>query len=245
MRPRLAQADIWLQAASAGEAFLALSILAELAPPAPVKVLITTTTDQGMEVLRRGLGEACLHPNIAAAVDLFPFDLPAAVNRAVSQVAPQVVVLLETELWPAILHALKQREIPVLVLNARMSERSGSRYKKTRWLWQCLAPDRVLAISETDRRRYAQVFPDTPTAVMTNIKFDILESGSRETEEMDPKLSGIFQVPSPCPSSPPSAARKKKDHGPDQRVELPGPGPDYCPISQAYAPDTGTEKTAP
>jgi len=193
VHPCLCPADIWIQAASAGEAFLALSILSKMTAAAPLKVLVTTTTDQGAEVLKKGISDLTLPPNTTVTIDVFPFDFPNAVNPAVSQVAPKVMVLLETELWPGILYAIKRQGLPVLILNARMSERSGPRYKKTRWLWQHLSPDRILAISEADRQRYARVFPGAPTTVMDNIKFDIMESETVQTQGPDPELSGYFQ----------------------------------------------------
>ena len=207
--PCLERADIWLQAASAGEAFLALSILSKLTPASPVKVLVTTTTDQGAQVLAQGIENQALSPNTTVCVDVFPFDLPAAVNQAVSQVSPKVMVLLETELWPAILNVLTRRGIPVLILNARMSQRSAPRYRKTRWLWQRLAPNRILAISEADRHRYAQVFAGTPTAVMNNIKFDIMESGPIESQGLDPELSEYF--PGPLPLSILASFRRQEE----------------------------------
>ena len=211
LSPQMARADIWIQAASAGEAFLALSILSSIrssqgSPPAaaaPVRVLVTTTTDQGMEVLRRGLENLELPPPVSVRVNLFPFDIRTAVKKSVDQVRPKVMVLLETELWPAFLHEMTQQKIPVLILNGRMSQRSGGRYKKTRGLWQNLAPDRILAISQEDCDRYRAVFPNTPAAVMNNIKFDILDSREEKSPDQRalpaeaPSLPQLFPGPLP------------------------------------------------
>jgi 3-deoxy-D-manno-octulosonic-acid transferase len=195
VNPRLTRADIWLQAASAGEAFLALSILSRLSLREPFKVLVTTTTAQGLEVLQNGLKNSA--PNLSVTLDLFPFDTQKAVAAAVTQVCPKVVVLLETELWPALLHELRQHEIPVLVLNARMSKRSSARYKKTRWLWQCLAPDRILSISREDRDRYAAVFPGTPVDTMDNIKFDVMDAVQQAAPPRDQGPPVLFPGPLP------------------------------------------------
>ena len=195
--PQLSPADIWLQAASAGEAFLALSILARMTPPDTTRVLVTTTTDQGMEVLDKGLKTLQLSPRISAAVDYFPFDTRAAVKKAADQVRPKVMVLLETELWPAFLHELKHRRIPIILVNGRMSEKSGYNYKKTRGLWQCLAPNRILAISQEDCTRYRKVFEHTPTKVMHNIKFDILDLPEKATVANEPSLSHLFPGDTP------------------------------------------------
>ncbi len=174
----LALADIWIQAASAGEAFLALSILRTLTPDHPLNVLVTTTTDQGMEILEKGLLGSSLHPNVTPVLNWFPFDMPDTVNSAVLRVNPKVMVLLETELWPALLWALKHNRTRILILNARLSSKSCRHYRMTRRLWNGLAPDRILATSSRDALRYAQVFPQAPVDTMDNIKFDITETNS-------------------------------------------------------------------
>ena len=170
-------ADIWLQAASAGEAFLALSILNTLAPESPVRILVTTTTDQGMEILENGVADTRLHPHIRLKLDLFPFDIPETVTRAVERISPKVMVLLETELWPALLYALKTIGTRILILNARMSAKSARHYRATRFIWKHMAPDRILATSPVDVQRWARVFPGSDIAFMENIKFDIMDTG--------------------------------------------------------------------
>ena len=104
----LQPADIWIQAASAGEAYLSVSIIKALNPDRPVNILLTTTTDQGMEILTQALPPKKFSPRISLCIDIFPFDSPKAMNQAVQQVNPAVMVLLETELWPAHLYALKK-----------------------------------------------------------------------------------------------------------------------------------------
>ncbi len=103
---------------------------------------------------------------------------------ALDMVRPRLMVLLETELWPGLLHALKSRRIPILIINGRMSEKSRKRYMGTRQLWRPLAPDRILAISRQDTRRYQELFPDTPVETMANIKFDTLSSTSGQNENL-------------------------------------------------------------
>ena len=165
-------ADVWIQGASAGEAYLAVSIIRAFAPQKPTTILLTATTDHGMQILKNGLEQIPCHPNVRLNFDVFPFDMPSAMDLAVSRVNPTVMVLLETELWPAHLHALKQKQIPILVINGRMSKKSGRHYRLTRKFWQCFAPDRIMAISEEDAQRFSCVFLHTRIQTMNNIKFD-------------------------------------------------------------------------
>ncbi|HCY88086.1 MAG TPA: 3-deoxy-D-manno-octulosonic acid transferase [Desulfobacteraceae bacterium] len=200
-------ADIWLQAASAGEAFLAVSILKTLKPKDPVRVLVTTTTDQGMEILDNGLANGRLHPNIRLTLELFPFDIPRTMNKAVEHIAPKVMVLLETELWPALLHALKTRGTKILILNARMSSKSGRHYRATRFLWRHLAPDRILATSCVDVERWAGVFPESDISPMENIKFDIMDTNTEQADASD--ISAL--VPSNLPLSIIASLRRQEE----------------------------------
>lgn len=169
---QLQPADIWIQAASAGEAYLSVSIIKTLNPDRPVTILLTTTTDQGMKILTQALSPKKFSPRISLRVDIFPFDSPKAMNKAVQQVNPAVMVLLETELWPAHLYALKRNHTTVLLINGRLSQKSSRNYRLTKALWRSLAPERILAISAGDAKRFSQVFSHTRVDTMDNIKFD-------------------------------------------------------------------------
>ena len=177
---------IWLQAASGGEAWLAHSLalalqealvaqpelLPQQAQGQPrLRLLTTTWTRQGLDVLQtlpQRLGQGPVSAHAAYA----PLDAPALVEKAIAQANPSMVVLLETELWPGLLLACHKAGVPVLVLNARMTEKSLRNYTLLPFLWADAAPHTVLAISEADKSRFARLFPQAHTACMPNIKFD-------------------------------------------------------------------------
>ncbi len=165
--------DIWIQAASAGEAYLALALLEGLRRLPPLRILVTTQTSQGMEILGRGVADG-RYPATQNAY--FPFDRPSLMQRAVSRLRPRLAVLLETELWPGHLSALKAAGSPVLIVNGRLTPRSLGRYLAWPAFWQGLAPERILAVSTADARRFAALFPASRVGVMPNIKFDRLAS---------------------------------------------------------------------
>lgn len=172
----LKKADIWIQAASAGEAFIAVSLISCLEPARKTRVLITATTSQGMEILKSSLLKAKISPNLEYCLEWFPFDLPPTIQGFVNRVNPRVMVLLETEIWPALLHYLKENQTRIFIVNARLSQKSARHYQWTKFLWSWLAPDHILAISQTDAQRYARVFEHTPITFMPNIKFDLMEA---------------------------------------------------------------------
>lgn len=170
------KADLWIQAASGGEAYLAWELLARLPDALPAacapKVLVSTFTSQGLGVLERA--REALAGRVELVPAYFPFDLPGRMDRALSAVAPRAVVLLETELWPGLMAACRKQGVPVLAMNARMTEKSLRGYLRLPGFWRPLAPQRVLAVSGEDAARFATLFPQASVGVMTNIKFDRL-----------------------------------------------------------------------
>ena len=176
----LTKADVWIQSASAGESYLAWSILKNLKPGKPVRVLLTSNTSQGIEILERAIVD--LAPNergISACSAYCPVDKPSIMETAVKTIRPKVMVLLESEIWPGLLTALKKYKSKILVLNGRMTPKSLSRYLIWPSIWNTLRPDKILAISENDAERFARIFGREHVDVMPNIKFDnIVNSNS-------------------------------------------------------------------
>lgn len=188
---------VWIQAASGGEAGLAHALAPALAAgfaaePAfagrPLHLLCTTCTRQGMDVLeklapapRSALSPDCggRGPRVAFFPRYFPFDRPSLMEKALKQADPHLIVLLETELWPGLLSAAAAAGVPVLVLNARMTEKSFSAYKLLRSWLRPLAPQAVLAVSEADAERFAALFSiPGSVATMSNMKFDRLQEAA-------------------------------------------------------------------
>ncbi len=168
----LTRADIWIQAASAGEAYLASALIRAMAPDQDMTVLVTTTTPQGMDILKKEITPRDINPHVSVNFSFFPFDVPALMDSAVSRICPGVMVLLETELWPGLLSSLNKRQIPVTMVNARLSEKSLARYQKYPGLCRALSPRTILAISSEDAQRFRRIFPQAAIETMPNIKFD-------------------------------------------------------------------------
>lgn len=169
----LAAADLWIQAASVGEAHLATEIVGSLNRLKPLNVLVTTNTSQGIEILERNLAEPQFHDGrIHTEVRYFPFDKPALMQKAAFAINPKVMVLLETEIWPGLLQSLKEYRCKILIVNGRITEKSLKRYLLWPSIWQKISPDKILAISRPDARRFGRLFGDEKVGVMSNIKFD-------------------------------------------------------------------------
>lgn len=161
---------LWLHAASVGEVQAALPLLRqllELYPHHPV--LVTTMTATGRAHVHAALGERVQQAYL-------PLDLPGAVARFLRRVRPRLAVVLETELWPNLYRALRARDIPLLVVNARLSGRSAAGYRRlgalTRSTIGCITA--IAAQSPSDAARYAALGATAEQLVTTgNIKFDL------------------------------------------------------------------------
>ncbi|MBR5734136.1 MAG: 3-deoxy-D-manno-octulosonic acid transferase [Desulfovibrionaceae bacterium] len=175
-------ADLWVQAASGGEAFLAASLIEALpASSAPCRVLATTWTRQGLDVLVRmqdSLRQK--RPDLSVQATLCPLDSPELTLRAVRMVRPRVLALLETELWPGLLLSCAGEGVPVIVLNGRMTEKSLRNFLRLGRLfpefWSSVAPAEIAAVSSRDAERFRELFGGSAcksaVSVVPNIKFD-------------------------------------------------------------------------
>jgi 3-deoxy-D-manno-octulosonic-acid transferase len=170
--------DLWIQAASAGEAYLALLLLEQLHCTIPIHALVTTNTRQGIQILEKAsfLSDGSWLKG-TLSIRYFPFDRPMIMQDVVETIRPKMVVFLETEIWPGLLAGLKQRQIPVCIVNGRISEKSFHRYMLWPAFWRSVGPDAVLAVSESDASRYGALFDPPQLGVMANMKFDRILEG--------------------------------------------------------------------
>ena len=114
----------WIHAVSVGETIAAVPLIEELQRRFPEKKLVvTTTTPTGSERVRSLLNDSVTHVYA-------PYDLPDCLARFLTRVHPSLVIIMETELWPNTIAMCKQRQIPVVLANGRLSERSAQGYHK-------------------------------------------------------------------------------------------------------------------
>ncbi len=115
---------IWIHCVSVGEFRASITLIDTLIKQHPNhRILVTSTTPTGSSAIKQHYGEQILHL-------YFPFDLGLIVNRYINRVQPEICILMETEIWPNLIHALKKSNIPSILINGRMSERSLKKYQK-------------------------------------------------------------------------------------------------------------------
>lgn len=175
---RLPGPVIWVHAVSVGETLAALPLIRRLLAAHPrARLLVTTTTPTGSAQVRAALGEGVAHCYA-------PYDFPHAVRRFLDLVRPALLIVMETELWPNLLHGCARRGIPVVLANARLSARSAAGYARVAALTQPMlaALTRVAAQTREDGERLLALglAPDR-LQVTGNIKFDLeLDDALRE-----------------------------------------------------------------
>lgn len=164
--------DLWIHAASVGEAFIARQILRSFKDEQKLDILITSNTSQGISILKKNLEEQRHNVSVAYMV----FDNPSLVKKAITIANPKLLVLIELEIWPALMAEIKRQKKKIIIVNGRMTEKSFKGYNKAAFLWRTLKPDRILAISEADKTRFQELFQQPETYHVSNIKFEQVET---------------------------------------------------------------------
>ena len=159
---------IWVHAVSVGETRAAEPLVRALAERHPGhRVLLTHMTPTGRET-----GVALFGDSVARCY--LPYDYPGAVARFLRHFRPRAGLLMETEVWPNLIHACRDRGVPLHLVNARLSEKSYSGYQRfPRLARESLAAlSAVAAQSADDARRFAALGAIAPH-VTGSVKFDI------------------------------------------------------------------------
>ena len=161
---------LWIHAASLGEYEAARPIIeAWSAHGAAARILVSCTNRLARQRLVERLPEG-------ARARLAPLDFWPCVDRALAREQPACIVFVETEIWPEWIAAARRRQIPVAVVNARISDRTLPRYRMLRvFLGPLLAGLRVIGCrSEEDRRRWIEIgAPEDRCLVWGNTKYEI------------------------------------------------------------------------
>ena len=166
---RLPSPSIWVHAVSVGEIQAAAALVRRLLKRCPTQpVVLTTVTPTGLQRAWELFGDAVVH-------SYAPFDLVGSVRKFFDWSRPQLLIVLETELWPNLYHECGRREVPLVLASARVSPKSVNRYRLMLSLFrQTLSHGIVIAAqSEADAKRFLVLGASSErTHVTGNIKFD-------------------------------------------------------------------------
>ena len=159
---------IWVHAVSLGETRAAAALIGALRIERPdMKLLLTHGTATGREA-----GTALLREGDAQV--WLPYDTPSATRRFIARFRPVVGVLMETEVWPNLLHAARQAGVPIVLANARLSARSLRRGHQLAALMRPAAQRITLALAQTEADAQRLREAGAPQVeVSGNLKFDM------------------------------------------------------------------------
>ena len=168
--PVLTPGVLWIHAVSVGETVASAPLVKALQQRYPdLPLLVTTMTPTGSERVRALFGDSVQHAYA-------PYDLPHAVGRFLRRCRPRALIVMETELWPNTIHACHRRGLPVILANARLSERSARGYGRVSALAAPMLAelDWVAAQAQADADRFERLgVPPGRIEVTGSIKFDI------------------------------------------------------------------------
>jgi 3-deoxy-D-manno-octulosonic-acid transferase len=191
--PPLRDRPIWIHAVSVGECEAAFPLVRRLLEARPqASIVMTCTTATGSSRIQAVLKDRVHHVYL-------PYDLPFLVGRFYRHFNPCLGIVMETEIWPHLFAAAKKREMPLMIANGRLSDRSMKGYRRLSSLVRPAlgAVESICAQSEADAARYRAVGAQPLRVHVTgNIKFDIAwtaEQG-RESLETRSRLFGARSV---------------------------------------------------
>lgn len=162
---------IMLHGVSVGEVIALENLAKKIKETFPDKKLVVTTgTKTGQEIAHKK------YEGIADYITYFPFDIPFCVNRFLNRLKPGTVLIAETEIWPYFAYACKRRNIPVSIINGRISDSTFNSYLKVKFFFRTVFKNftAVYTQSEDDKRKYIEIgaHPEK-VEVMGNLKFDV------------------------------------------------------------------------
>ncbi|NMT65285.1 lipid IV(A) 3-deoxy-D-manno-octulosonic acid transferase [Marinobacter orientalis] len=161
---------IWVHAVSVGETIAAAPLVKALLRRNPdIPILMTAMTHTGSARARALFGDRVRYA-------FSPYDTPGAVRRFVDRVRPRALVIMETELWPNMIALSKQRDVPIFLINARLSARSARGYERVASLVKPLLRSItwIAAQADEDASRFLRIGAQPESVSVTgSIKFDV------------------------------------------------------------------------
>lgn len=168
--PEKHSGGICFHCVSVGESIAAIKLIKSIKSQYPTHpVTVTTTTPTGSAQIQSAFGNEVFHVYL-------PFDTPGAIKRFFNKIQPKVLVIIETELWPNLLHYAKKTQCKTILANARLSQRSAKGYQKVASLTEQMLTnlDIVAAHNIEDGQRFVELgLVPAKLAVTGSIKFDI------------------------------------------------------------------------
>lgn len=169
--PKLGNKVIMFHGVSVGEVVALENLIKKTKETFPdYKIVVTTGTKTGQEIAIKK------YNNVADFVTYFPFDITFCVEKFLNKINPSVVLIAETELWPTFAAYCHKKDIPLFVINGRISDATFKSYKILKGFFKELFKNytEILTQSKEDKNKFIEIgASETKTSVMKNLKFDV------------------------------------------------------------------------
>jgi len=175
---------VWIHALSVGEVISAIPLVKGLTDYSDARnIVFSVSTKTGFDIAKKNLTDA-VH-----AVFYFPYDLIFSVKHIVQRIDSAVVVIVETDIWPNFLFEMKKRQVPVILVNARLSKKSFIGYKRLGFFAKQVFLNffHICTQSLEDAARFQELgVPNDRITITGNVKFDGTHQirGSQETDRL-------------------------------------------------------------
>ena len=183
---------LWVHAVSVGEVNAATPIINFFLEQYPqYQILVTTVTPTGAYTIKQNFGNDVTHLYL-------PYDLPFSIKKFINTINPSILITMETEIWPNLYNVCEFSNIPILIVNARLSEKSSKGYRLVSGLMKqtLMKVNMIAAQTKKDAERFISFGADKDKVFVTgNLKFDITVPHSI-TEEAE-SLKRYFSVNRP------------------------------------------------
>lgn len=167
--PAVSAGGLWIHGASVGEVRIVRELARSIREQRPVLPLVISSTTRAGRALLPG-------PPLVDAAFFMPLDFPGTPARVLDAVRPAALVLVETELWPNLLHEASERRVPVVVVNGRLSPRRMSRYRRLLGLYRPLLEGlaKIGVQTEQEAQRFVELGARPQAITVTgNVKYDL------------------------------------------------------------------------
>lgn len=142
-----------------------------------INIILLTGTKTGQEIAHKRLGGVC------SFISFFPFDFPFCIKNMLNKLKPDAAFVMETELWPNFAHILKEKNIPLYIINARISDRTYKSYKRLAFIFRGILKKYTAIFPQSiqDAEKFVSIGANPQTTkVMGNLKFDIKKPDTSE-----------------------------------------------------------------
>lgn len=189
--PKIPGKIIWLHCVSVGEFNAAKPLIDMIFINFPLhQIVISTTTITGSEAVEKYYKSQVIHC-------FFPFDVPFIVSSFLKKIKPVACILLETEIWPNLITKLKHKNIPVMLVNARLSKKSYKKYKKFSPKLINMTLNNLSLIcsqNESSSKRLISLGATNNIITTGSLKFDSNEPNNSETIQALKNITGDRKI---------------------------------------------------